>query len=65
MPRKPNPELIDDDAPEATEKWFAKARPAGEILPALFGKEMAKELLTPKTRTSLFRKPKRACEHQT
>ncbi|MDO9236491.1 MAG: BrnA antitoxin family protein [Aquabacterium sp.] len=28
MPRKPNPELLDQDAPEATQEWFAKARPA-------------------------------------
>ena len=48
MHRKPNPELIDDDAPEATDKWFAKARPAVEVLPALFGNDTANELLKPK-----------------
>jgi hypothetical protein len=28
MPRKPNPELIDDDAPEGTDEWFKEARAA-------------------------------------
>ena len=32
MPRKPNPERLDNDAPEATEEWFAKARPAKDVL---------------------------------
>lgn len=48
MPRKPNPELIDQDTPEANDEWFAKARPAKEILPGLFGKPAAKEMLKPK-----------------
>jgi hypothetical protein len=26
MPRKPNPELIDEDAPEARDEWFQEAR---------------------------------------
>lgn len=29
---KPDPELIDDDNPEWTEKDFAKARPAREVM---------------------------------
>ena len=48
MPRKLNPELIDEDAPEATDEWFQKARPASEVLPELFDKDAAKELLKPK-----------------
>lgn len=50
--------LNNDNAPEATDKWFAKARPAGEILPTLFGKEMAKELLTPKRGRPFSANPK-------
>ena len=42
MPRKPNPERLDDDAPEAADEWFAKARPARVVLPALMGADAAK-----------------------
>ncbi len=45
---KPNPELIDPDAPEAADEWFAKARPAKEVLPGLLGDAPAKELLKPR-----------------
>lgn len=48
MPRKPKPELLDADTPEALDAWFAKARPASEVLPELFGQSAAKEMLTPK-----------------
>ena len=48
MPRKPNPELIDDDPPEATNEWFQKARPASDVLPRLVGKSAAQELLKPR-----------------
>jgi len=48
MTRKPNPELIDTEAPEADEKWFANARPAQEALPELFGDVAAREMLKPK-----------------
>lgn len=48
MPRKPNPELIDQDAPEATDEWFARARPASEALPNLLGKAAATDMLKPK-----------------
>ena len=48
MPRKPNPELIDEDAPEATDEWFQKAPPANEVLPGLLGNSAAQELLKPK-----------------
>jgi uncharacterized protein (DUF4415 family) len=33
MPRKPNPELIDDEIPELDAAWFRRARPAAEVLP--------------------------------
>lgn len=48
MPRKPNPELIDQDSPEATEEWFAKARPAKDVLSGLLGESAAEEMLKPK-----------------
>lgn len=48
MPRKPNPESIDKDAPEATDEWFAAARPASEVLPGLVGEAAAKEMLKPR-----------------
>lgn len=48
MPRKPNPELVDDHAPEATDEWFKKARPARDVLPGLVGENAARELLKPK-----------------
>lgn len=47
MPRKPNPELIDEEAPEATAAWFKRAKPATEVLPGLVGKRAAQELLKP------------------
>ena len=48
MPHKPDPELIDEDAPELTDEWFRKARPAAEVLPELLGAEVAQEVLRPK-----------------
>ena len=56
--RKPNPELIDDDAPEATDEWFKKARPAKDVLPGLVGKSAAKELLKPKRGRPVSASPK-------
>ena len=48
MPTKPNPELIDQTAPEASDEWFAKARPAKDVLPGLMGDAAAREMLKPK-----------------
>ncbi len=48
MPRKPDPESIDDENPEADEEWFRQARPAAEVLPEIFGAEVAAEMLRPK-----------------
>lgn len=56
--RKPNPELIDDDAPEATDEWFKKARPARDVLPVLVGKSAAKELLKPRRGRPVSASPK-------
>ena len=58
MPRTRNPELIDDELPEATDAWFAKARPAKDVLPGLVGKSAATELLRPKRGRPLSENPK-------
>ncbi len=50
MSKKPKPELLDSDNPEWTAKDFAKARPAREVLPEIFGQKMAKDLLRPRGR---------------
>ncbi len=50
MNRKPNPELLDDDNPEWTTEDFAKARPASEVLPQIFGAKAAQEMLKPRGR---------------
>ncbi len=48
MPRKPNPEMIDDENPEWTEEDFARARPAAQVLREQLGAQAAAELLKPK-----------------
>lgn len=48
MPRKPNPELIDDENPEWTDADFARARPAAEVLREQFGAQAVAHLLKPK-----------------
>ena len=48
MPRKPNPELIDDDAPEAKSEWFKRARPAKDVLAGIVGHKAAIALIKPK-----------------
>ena len=45
MPKRPNPELIDADNPEWTDADFARARPASEVLPELFGNQAAQTML--------------------
>ncbi len=50
MSKKPKPELLDNDNPAWTAKDFAKARPAREVLPEIFGKKMAMDLLRPRGR---------------
>jgi uncharacterized protein (DUF4415 family) len=58
MPHKPHPEWLDTDAPEATEAWFAKARPAAEMLGDLFGQHAAEEMLKPKRGRPALARPK-------
>ncbi len=48
MPRKPNPQKIDVDSPALTKEWFTKATPAKNVLPKLFAKKTATQLLAPK-----------------
>ena len=60
MPRKPNPELIDDENPEWTDADFARARPAAEVLREQFGAEAVAQLLKPKRGRPLKAARKRA-----
>ena len=48
MPRTPRPDAVDTDNPEATKEWFARARPARDVLPELVGDATAKDMLAPK-----------------
>jgi uncharacterized protein (DUF4415 family) len=50
MSKKPNPELIDEENPKWTAKQIAKARPASEVLPRIFGAQLAQEMLKPRGR---------------
>ena len=50
MPKRPNPELADDENPEWTDADFARARPASEVLPELFGTKTAQTMLKPRGR---------------
>jgi uncharacterized protein (DUF4415 family) len=50
MINKPNPEQLDDENPEWTAADFAKARPASEVLPQLFGSKAAADMLKPRGR---------------
>jgi uncharacterized protein (DUF4415 family) len=50
MSKKPNPELLDDENPEWSAEDVAKARPASEALPHIFGESVAKEMLRPRGR---------------
>jgi uncharacterized protein (DUF4415 family) len=50
MSKKRNPELVEDENPEWTAADFAKARPASEVLPQIFGEKVAKKMLEPRGR---------------
>ena len=50
MKRKPNPEKTGCDNPVWTKATFGKARPAREVLPELFGKATAAEMVKPRGR---------------
>ncbi len=53
MISKPDPELVDDENPEWTDEDFARARPATEMLPKIFGEVVAKAMLKPRGRPPL------------
>ncbi len=46
MSRKPRPDLIDEETPEADARWFEKARPAPDVLRSLIGDEATSELVS-------------------
>jgi uncharacterized protein (DUF4415 family) len=46
--KRRKPELIDDESPPLNATWFARARPAAEVLPKLVGGGAAAHLLKPK-----------------
>ena len=48
--QKTNPELIDNENPEWTTEQIAGARPASEVLPKIFGAQIAREMLKPRGR---------------
>lgn len=56
--RKPSPMRIDDENPEWTAEEFAKAKPAAEVLPELFGARVAEEMLRPKRGRPPVERPK-------
>ena len=58
MPRKPNPELVDDDSPELDEAWFKRAQPASEVLSRLVGSDVAAAMLKPKRGRPVLDTPK-------
>ena len=48
MPKRPNPELVDDENPEWTHEVFARARPAAEMLGEAFMERVARKPGRPK-----------------
>ena len=58
MPRKPQPERTDADAPEASAEWFAQARPAAQMLGSIMGAETAQNMLQAKRGRPALAKPK-------
>jgi uncharacterized protein (DUF4415 family) len=50
MKKQPNPEKTGRDNPEWTKEMIAKARPAKEVLPKLFGARTAATMLKPRGR---------------
>ncbi|MBA5690472.1 BrnA antitoxin family protein [Duganella sp. LX47W] len=50
MRERPTPERLDDENPAWTAESVAKVGPANEVLPQIFGEQMAKEMLKPRGR---------------
>ncbi|MBB1075384.1 BrnA antitoxin family protein [Rhodoferax sp. 4810] len=57
MKKQPNPELVDDDSPEWTAEDFARARPAAEVLPELFGEPAARTMLRGRPKALVTKAP--------
>ncbi|KAF3999203.1 hypothetical protein [Glaciimonas immobilis] len=57
MVKKVDPEYISEDNPEWTAEDFAKSRPARDVLPELFGKKAAAEMLKSSRSVSNFKVP--------
>ena len=45
MTKRPNPELIDEDNPEWTSQEIARALPACDVFPKVFGLSVVKDSL--------------------
>ena len=50
MKRKPRPTRPSAENPEGTRETFARSRPARDVLPEIFGDEVASQLLRPRGR---------------
>jgi len=48
--RKRKPSNVNDENPEWTGEDFARAKPASEVLPRLFGPKVAEQMLKPRGR---------------
>jgi len=48
MKKRPNPEKASRDNPEWTREMMAKARPAKDVLPKIFGARIAATMLKPR-----------------
>ena len=58
-PRKPDPEMLDDDAPEVTGEWFKTAVAAKDVLPKLMGDAASAEMLKPRRGRPPLAQPKK------
>ena len=57
MKKLPNPELVDDENPEWKAEEFARARPASEVLPKLFGAQAARTMLRGRPKAAVTKEP--------
>ncbi|MEC5112200.1 BrnA antitoxin family protein [Xanthomonas oryzae pv. oryzicola] len=52
--------MIDADNPQWTDETFAKAKPASEVLPAIFPADLAAQMLKPKRTRGPGKRPTKA-----
>lgn len=57
MKKISNPELIDEENPEWTAEDFARARPAKDVLPELFGAPAARVMLRGRPKAAATKEP--------